>query len=119
MSKHTSGPWTIRKMRTYAFIGGVGWDDFARVVKRLEGDDEDSPEGIANAHLIAAAPDLLEALKAMVKHAEVQDFRDGVEPSLETQRAKDVIAKAEGRTAITFLTAIALGGIPGYGGAGR
>ena len=102
MSKHTSGPWTIyRKTRTYAFIRGVGWDGFARVVKRLDGDDEDSPEGMANARLIAAAPDLLEALDDMLEtYGDKYDDEGRVKFSSELEmigRARAAITKVEGR----------------------
>lgn len=47
-------------------------------------------EGIANAHLIAAAPDLLEALKSLM------DVRESI-PIEKVSVASAAIAKAEGR----------------------
>lgn len=80
MSGHTKGPWevartdagiivrteSVKKTRAgasrYAAIGGFD-----------RSDPEQLAEALANAHLIAAAPELLEALKALVN-----DFgRDG------------------------------------------
>lgn len=64
----TVGPWEItdRKITkhggAYDLISGLIWDDFARVAVRFDYDDADSPTGIANARLIALAPDLADAL---------------------------------------------------------
>lgn len=60
-SKHTSGPWQIQKdeeRREIIVAGntrGWGWDHLFSCT--------DVPELAANAHLIAAAPDMLEALE--------------------------------------------------------
>jgi hypothetical protein len=56
----------------------------------------DWPEGEANARLIAAAPDLLEALKELV------DYNGGAASALEDEyvmeRVSSAIAKAEGQS---------------------
>lgn len=57
-------------------------------------DDERSAEGLANAHLIAAAPDLLAALKEVVS---LSDRKTHV-----WDRAHAAIARAEGRDAETI-----------------
>jgi len=60
---HTSGPWRI----TTDFIGV--YDSEARRIANMDSDgapDFDEDETIANARLIAAAPDLLAALENMV-----------------------------------------------------
>jgi hypothetical protein len=105
MSKHTPGPWT-------AFIGGRGrtiaidigptpigkkpciidWPGF-------DGSDLPLMQRVANAHLIAAAPDLLEALKEITSdYADRFDLDDpstnpGIKSSIKQARA--AIAKAE------------------------
>ena len=67
---HTPGPWSVdldyvsRDGR--ASINSEGWIALARVVVRMEGDETTCEDGIANARLIAAAPDLLEALEAAI-----------------------------------------------------
>lgn len=66
-TRHTPGPWSFgSKGRFQQHIDGgpVGpkWFRLASVIVRLNGEDEDNTEGLANAQLIAAAPDLLEAL---------------------------------------------------------
>jgi len=64
----TVGPWEItdRKITkhggAYDFISGFKWGKFARVVVRFDYDYADNPAGVANARLIALAPDLAAAL---------------------------------------------------------
>lgn len=59
MSQHTPGPWRIRAER-YKFIR------IETALSGIAGLDTIDGEGMANARLIAAAPDLLAALEAMV-----------------------------------------------------
>ena len=65
---HTPGPWTIDRYAgepdNYAYFQAPHWGNFAQAVVRMEGDNEDCPIGLANARLIAAAPELLAALQA-------------------------------------------------------
>jgi Mg-chelatase subunit ChlI len=57
------------------------------------------PQGYANATLIAAAPDLLERLRAMVSGAECEcDKQDAEHPLCDICWSRQVIDKAEGRT---------------------
>lgn len=69
-TKHTPGPWSVgrrSKKGHYRFIDADdGWLELARVVVRPEGYENDRASGAANARLIAAAPDLLAALKEQV-----------------------------------------------------
>lgn len=66
MSKHTTGPWNIgcANFKEEAEIGihGPGADGFVICDLQADGYDEDTQK--ANAKLIAAAPDLLEALES-------------------------------------------------------
>lgn len=78
MSKHTPGPWTTRKPGKHAPIQGIGVyaNELARYahdacvslvtanIETREGSRKG--EAKANARLIAAAPEMLEALKASV-----------------------------------------------------
>lgn len=69
---HTPGPWTMDRPRdefSVAHINGKNWWELASVVVRLSGDVIDHPQGCANARLITAAPELLEALQAIVRSA--------------------------------------------------
>lgn len=95
MSKHTPGPWIVR-----AIDGSIGSIDAAdgiqMVAQAMEIGHQDrttgSPERIANARLIAAAPELLAALKAMFN--EHGEFEYSVADLI---FARDAIAKAEGK----------------------
>lgn len=67
--KWTKGPWLMKrgKLRKNGsirikFSGGT-WTNFATAWVRLADCRFDVDEGLANAHLIAAAPDLYEALE--------------------------------------------------------
>ena len=68
LDEATLGPWEItdRKITkhggAYDLISGLTWDDFARVAVRFDDDEADDAEGLANARLIAMAPDLAAAL---------------------------------------------------------
>ena len=89
MSKHTPGPWkTVARNYPIADTG-----DYDGCWEVLTGDPKkpivqiwgDSDEDEANARLIAAAPDLLEALRDMVDHGDATAFA----------KARAAIAKAE------------------------
>jgi hypothetical protein len=100
MSRHTPGPWGVTSRQ------GDWWDSvvFLQDSRNLEicqcfHDDSDLDECTANARLIAAAPDLLTALKEVLFIAEVSD-RWGPEQTKDfldaTSKAESAIAKAEG-----------------------
>jgi hypothetical protein len=60
--KHTKGPWRVQKGKSVEGEYSIeSWDGNIATISLME----DEPEGIeeANAHLIAAAPELLEACK--------------------------------------------------------
>lgn len=103
--KHTRGPWKIENKRgKYRVrISGAGWEEFAKVIVRMQGDEQDLEEGLANANLIASAPELLEALDAFMQY--VHDNQNEMEwPSQQRlvtlmDDAIDTIAKAKGLAA--------------------
>lgn len=95
--KHTPGPWSVAGVTIYSlnknevnrFDARVqqGWDDSQERTSRAECE--------ANARLIAAAPDLLEALEAML-----EAYDDGVGKDWERPywlKAHAAIAKATGQ----------------------
>ncbi|MGI9141650.1 MAG: hypothetical protein ACR2IJ_00515 [Fluviibacter sp.] len=102
MAEYTKGPWQLdsESLRgdSYTAINGEGWDELATVVTRMKLETKDSAEGLANARLIAAAPELLEALEGMVAmfadHAQYDE--DGHEIAAVTV-AQMAIAKAKGQ----------------------
>jgi len=81
MNKHTPGPWKAVGTRVY--------------FPNLQGgfDIRNCPNPEANARLIAAAPELLEALKRAVR----QNEHDMVMTGEECRQCRAVIAKAEGQ----------------------
>lgn len=83
MSTHTPGPWAA------APIGGGRW---AVTVSQMRNEDVGAAGfGKADAHLIAAAPELLEALEALL---EVVDHYDLPLSDPERIAARAAIAKA-------------------------
>jgi hypothetical protein len=75
MSKHTPGPWQI-----------VGVNVYGNNLRAL------LPMNAADAHLISAAPDMLEALETIVS---TERDRHGYHPAW-TDQARAAIAKARG-----------------------
>ena len=84
--KHTPGPWK------YKPLSEDTWFIFNRKDVITACGDEN------NARLIAAAPEMLEALKALVAYqADNETEYLGMQQIIAYQRAKAAIAKAEGR----------------------
>lgn len=84
--KHTAGPWRVDNNHGALWVESDCETLTARIAKGI-GKEQDK----ANARLIAAAPELLEAL---------QDLLDSVPPTWEcAERARDIINKATGETA--------------------
>ena len=97
MSKHTPGPWEIKRHFDpgYKFISAPKHSGLAQVVWCME-DEDRSPACEANAHLIAAAPDLLEALEELVDLFGGLVSGEYPPDGFTTQPARDAIAKARG-----------------------
>jgi hypothetical protein len=94
MNKHTPGPWEIEPN-----AGKGAWisNDFGWAALAL-GNDHDNAR--ANARLIAAAPDLLEALTALANGVDF-NIKNGSCPldlGVRLKKARAAIAKAEGNT---------------------
>ena len=84
MSAHTPGPWFTTKVSNYNEVARIGraWN-ISTMLPLADFGDVD-----ADARLIAAAPDLLEALKRAKRHLSVY--------SEEFDMAEQAIAKATG-----------------------
>jgi len=101
MSKHTPGPWIA------AAYGDYGdYDGKCRVILGEGGDIRtavvlgfNNPENAANARLIAAAPDLLEALSSLASQHSESDLRADPDLHAAVKRARAAIAKATGSAA--------------------
>ena len=91
---HTPGPWTARRMHT----GGFDiMDPRNRDVVTVYGGGVETESREANARLIAAAPDLLEALRQLLSNAEIarHHLRNDEGGSLIGSALWDTIGQAE------------------------
>lgn len=94
--RHTPGPWTFTPAVNLAASFWIGTDN--ECVACSYG-YADQPRNIANAHLIAAAPDLLAALKRLLGKFENCARRAGNDDEViadATAFARAAVAKAEG-----------------------
>ena len=98
MSKamHTPGPWAIRESATHVTVSGADGET-------LFHDDKKCPRVVEDARLIAAAPELLEALQTCIGVMKLQ--RDVIERgahasawALPIATAEAAIRKATGET---------------------
>ena len=94
MSAHTPGPWEPRESKTSNYL----WEIVATskrgityVIARLAKPNQGERE--ANARLIAAAPDLLAALQALLPDAEANHC-GGPDTAARLAQARAAIAKA-------------------------
>lgn len=103
ITKHTPGPWTLETVQTSCGIchkiGPFPWRDGEPNHACIYVDNRhhaNANELLANARLIAAAPTLLKALSALVRHAEADNERYGLGgcPEIELQDARAAIAVA-------------------------
>ena len=103
-TKHTPGPWVIGagygRYKTEITgpgraVGGV-WTRRDAGALSDERRIEDDPEGIANARLIAAAPELLEALEAMNEAFRVDQTRFTAAQADAVRKMDAAIARATG-----------------------
>ena len=108
IAKHTPGPWIMEdfgEVRTKGISGFRALEGGKGVpITRLVRDN--SPEGLANAALIAAAPDLLEALREADKMLDIakryfpRSIKNGDKFDLlnvQENVVRKAIAQAEGR----------------------
>lgn len=93
--KWTPGPWETERgdRRWRVSINGQNWEGLAKVVVRMEHDQTDREDGWANARLIAAAPELYEALRD-VESLVVSYCGNGSDLHITVKKA---LASAEGR----------------------
>ena len=99
-AKHTEGPWDCEAEYANPKLLPFQADKPVQTIMGNDGDvaylanwHNDNTEREANARLIAAAPELLEALRELVSAHDLKMGRSAVEVRLAI--AKDAIAKAE------------------------
>ncbi len=96
--KFTPGPWIIDPVRAgdkEIFINQPG-DSWKRLEATVSRDDCDSKMALANAHLIAAAPDMYDALAASLKFFNNHRHYEAGEDAYQGARA--ALAKAKGKS---------------------
>jgi hypothetical protein len=90
MNKHTAGPWYQWRNKTRFHISSATGDNIAMVSTGKTNQE-------ANSYLIAAAPDMLEALKEIIKEA--HNCPEGLEEAclgVIIIKARKAISKADG-----------------------
>jgi hypothetical protein len=99
---HTKGPWKINNNIGHKGELGIIADTAPCIIAIMGNQKVWPAEAEANAHLIAAAPDLLEACKALLEEfnsrtalIETCDMTD--DELVAIQKAEQAIAKTEGR----------------------
>ncbi len=99
MSKHTPGPWEAAERGEYLDYGGRSRVIFGDGIRLAVVHHNDVPEDEANARLIAAAPDLLAAIRSAPHPLGHSDSRSFIDAYLAwVHSALDIAYKAEGRT---------------------
>lgn len=97
-SKHTPGPWTARYAPGYDrwIVDAQDSRGLIPVANIIRQDDD---EDWANARLIEAAPDMLEALRELVAEADEHPGWEGhqFKNTAGFNMAREAIAKAEGK----------------------
>ena len=104
-SKHTPGPWNFSKDGAEIFpeTGPNGYVELCRVVGPWDGSKfYDKGTAKANARLIAAAPELLEAVKVSLEFLDGQNMPKNIQEQISFKNHQreiltKVIAKAEGK----------------------
>lgn len=103
--QHTPGPWKLHpEHRTQVYNSHADMPDVAYNLSALIadcctlGDRSRNAECLANARLIAAAPDLLEACRYALVRLEVIERDKGVHSHETIPELRAAIAKAEGGT---------------------
>jgi len=99
-AKHTPGPWAVGNARKHSrWIDAPEWDRLAKVITRMDGADKECDDGLANARLIAAAPELLDALQALRGACVDEGWLLKSKYWLVLDKARAAIAKATGEAA--------------------
>jgi len=101
MSSHTPGPWEIKRHPDpcYRYISAPKHIALAQVVWRVEEEDR-SPSCEANAHLIAAAPELLWTLEKLVERVGgdewFAEWADKARAAIAKGRGEEMLNNSEG-----------------------
>ena len=98
-AKHTPGPWVVGSDAGASgrMVGPMGEEEVCTVFGAGESNDpETRPECLANARLIAAAPEMLTVLKRMIAAFNADEI-DPMVAFATIEQAQGTIARAEGK----------------------
>ena len=95
-TQHTPGPWHVATRRI-EFHSERVFAAGSRYIACIGGSDDTVEEQKANAHLIAAVPDLLEALEDVTDRLDWLNSDDNARIMEATDKARSAIAKAKAR----------------------
>ncbi len=92
--KYTPGPWSQYDYRVFSDDSDVR--KFRLIAYTAHNNKERTPEALANARLIAAAPDLVEALEGILELVQVTDYSHSPEMTQRYMKARAALARAVG-----------------------
>lgn len=92
-SKHTAGPWQANDMGLVYSTAAINDENGAQLIADCGDENLTVEEILANARLIAKAPELLESLEEIVKYYAGNDKKHETHP---VWRAHLLIAEAKG-----------------------
>ncbi len=96
--EYTKGKWTIFKInKKEIIIGLLSGNDIISEIKVFPKGMINSGEALANAHLIAGAPEMYEALKLLVERMGEIQYQYPITLELPRVHAERALLKAEGK----------------------
>ena len=95
MTEHTPGSWSIGYGHADYLVVEAGINEEIAAIELEEHGAEPTPEQLANANLLAAAPDLLAACEAVAAAMALEDYLSPEEGAA-TRLCHIAIAKAKG-----------------------
>lgn len=97
--KWTPGPWRVEDLEIYGSRPGRPYILVATVPKNHVSEFAPvEPQAVPTVHLIAAAPDLYEALERIVKWMDAQGFNALYQDDTAIKDARAALAKSRGET---------------------
>lgn len=102
MNKHTPGPWSVDNTDIYLITSDRDGEAVCEIAEReIVGQSGTWETNVsvmdANAHLIAAAPAMYEALQTLVEYLSAQVPADTLDDWKHVFAARQALAQAEGR----------------------
>ena len=93
MLNHSITPWKVAHAHSTEYVRHIK-DARGELIAEVSAFDDEVSEAIANARLMAAAPDLLAALRDLLDEADLNEVDEYTAPKIEAARA--AIARATG-----------------------